>query len=64
MQEIAMPNRKTFDDREKYDHSSHGTTSREKGDLAPASNQVEEDTPKKDPRATDSSRPPVTPRPR
>jgi hypothetical protein len=37
-----MPNRKTFDDREKYDHSSHRTTGREKGDLAPVPNQEEE----------------------
>ena len=37
-----MPNRKTFDDREKYDHSSHRTTGREKGDLAPVPNQAEE----------------------
>jgi hypothetical protein len=37
-----MPNRKTFDDREKYDHSSHRTAGREKGDLAPVPNQEEE----------------------
>jgi hypothetical protein len=36
-----MPNRNTFDDREKYDHSSHRTGGREKGDLAPAPNQEE-----------------------
>jgi hypothetical protein len=29
-----MPNRKTFDDREKYDHSQHSTSTPEKGDLA------------------------------
>jgi hypothetical protein len=38
-----MPNRKTFDDREKYDHSSHRTTGREKGDLAPVPNQEQEE---------------------
>lgn len=27
-----MPNRKTFDEREKLDHSSHSLTRREKGD--------------------------------
>jgi len=31
-----MPNRKTFDERDKYDHSSHPTRNSEKGDLAPA----------------------------
>jgi hypothetical protein len=30
-----MPNRKTFDEREKYDHSAHSTRGAEKGDLAP-----------------------------
>jgi hypothetical protein len=30
-----MPNRKTFNDRDKYDHSSHSTLTSEKGDLAP-----------------------------
>jgi hypothetical protein len=30
-----MPNRKTFDDGEKYDHSGHSTGNDEKGDLAP-----------------------------
>jgi hypothetical protein len=30
-----MPNRKTFNDRDKYDHSSHSTANPEKGDLAP-----------------------------
>jgi hypothetical protein len=30
-----MPNRKTFDERDKYDHSSHSTRNSEKGDLAP-----------------------------
>jgi hypothetical protein len=30
-----MPNRKTFDDRDKYDHSSHSTVNPEKGDLGP-----------------------------
>jgi hypothetical protein len=29
-----MPNRKTFDDREKVDHSGHSTRTAEKGDLA------------------------------
>jgi hypothetical protein len=33
-----MPNRKTFDPREKYDHSSHPTTGPEQGDLASAPN--------------------------
>jgi hypothetical protein len=28
-----MPNRKTFEDAERYDHSSHSTQSAEKGDL-------------------------------
>jgi hypothetical protein len=37
-----MPNRKTFDEHEKYDHSSHRTTGRETGDLAPARDQKEE----------------------
>lgn len=30
-----MPNRKTFDEREKYDHSKHRTSGAEAGDLAP-----------------------------
>lgn len=30
-----MPNRKSFDDREKYDHSAHRTQGAEQGDLAP-----------------------------
>jgi len=29
-----MPNRKTFNERDKYDHSSHSTVKPEKGDLA------------------------------
>jgi hypothetical protein len=33
-----MPNRNTFDDREKYDHSGHRTSGREPGDLAAAPN--------------------------
>jgi hypothetical protein len=35
MAEVFMPNRKTFNDRDKYDHSSHSTLNSEKGDLAP-----------------------------
>jgi len=31
-----MPNRKTFDEREKYDHSQHSLAHREAGDLAAA----------------------------
>jgi len=30
-----MPNRKTFDEREKYDHSAHRPSGAEAGDLAP-----------------------------
>jgi hypothetical protein len=30
-----MPNRKTFDEHEKVDHSGHSTQRRERGDLAP-----------------------------
>jgi hypothetical protein len=56
-----MPNRNTFDDREKYDHSSHRTTGREKGDLAPAPNQVEESPKSKNPRTPDPVRSPNTP---
>jgi hypothetical protein len=29
-----MPNRKTFDERDKYDHIGHSTAKAEKGDLA------------------------------
>jgi hypothetical protein len=29
-----MPNRKTFDSRDRYDHSSHTTSNKEQGDLA------------------------------
>jgi hypothetical protein len=47
-----MPNRNIFDDREKYDHSSHRTGGREKGDLAPAPNS----------RSPDPTRSPITPR--
>jgi hypothetical protein len=36
-----MPNRNTFDDREKYDHSGHRTSGREPGDLAAAPNPKE-----------------------
>jgi hypothetical protein len=56
-----MPNRNTFDDREKYDHSSHRTTGREKGDLAPAPNQVEESPKSKNPPTPDPVRSPNTP---
>ena len=56
-----MPNRNTFDDREKYDHSSHRTTGREKGDLAPAPNQEEESAKNKTPRTQDPVRSPITP---
>ena len=60
-----MPNRNTFDDREKYDHSSHRTTGREKGDLAPAPNQDEEsgnaeDSRTQNPRIPDPARSPIT----
>ncbi len=51
-----MPNRKTFDEREKYDYSSHRTAGREKGDLAPAPNQEEEDKEAKNPRPRDARR--------
>jgi hypothetical protein len=57
-----MPNRNIFDDREKYDHSSHRTTGREKGDLAPAPNQEEESAKNKAPRTPDQARWPITPR--
>jgi hypothetical protein len=57
-----MPNRKTFDDREKYDHSSHRTTGPEKGDLAPAPNQVEESTKTKNPPTPDPVHSPSRPR--
>jgi hypothetical protein len=30
-----MPNRKTFDEKEKYDHSSHSIAHRQAGDLRP-----------------------------
>jgi hypothetical protein len=56
-----MPNRNTFDDREKYDHSGHRTTGREKGDLAPAPNQVEESTKTKHPPTADPVPLPSTP---
>ena len=36
-----MPNRNTFDEREKYDHSGHRISGREPGDLAAAPNQKE-----------------------
>jgi len=29
-----MPNRKTFDEQEKYDHSAHRTSGTERGDLS------------------------------
>jgi hypothetical protein len=32
--EASMPNRKTFNERDKYDHSTHSTVNPEKGDLA------------------------------
>ncbi len=51
-----MPNRKTLDEREKYDHSSHRSAGREKGDLAPAPNQEEEDKEAKNPRPRDARR--------
>jgi hypothetical protein len=57
-----MPNRKTFDDREKYDHSSHRTTGREKGDLAPVPNQEEESAKTKNPRTPNRARSPITQR--
>jgi hypothetical protein len=56
-----MPNRNTFDEREKYDHSSHRTGGREKGDLAPAPNQEERPKAKK-PGTLDPTRSPSTPR--
>jgi hypothetical protein len=59
-----MPNRNTFDDREKYDHSSHRTTGREKGDLAPAPNQDAESAKTKNPRPPDPTRSPNSPRQR
>lgn len=33
-----MPNRKTFDEKEKYDHSGHPLAHRQAGDLKPAVN--------------------------
>lgn len=47
-----MPNRKTFDQRDKYDHSSHSLTRPEKNDLEPdvrdsAKDQAVPRTPKK-----------------
>jgi hypothetical protein len=56
-----MPNRNTFDEREKYDHSSHRTGGREKGDLAPAPNQ-EEGAKAGNPRSPDPTRSTITPR--
>ena len=42
-----MPNRKTFDEREKYDHSAHSTRHREPGDLAsPAGGDSKPDQPR------------------
>jgi hypothetical protein len=40
-----MPNRKTFDEREKVDHSGHSTQRRERGDLASTPNSEPEDGP-------------------
>ena len=40
-----MPNRKTFDEREKVDHSGHSTQRRERGDLAPTPDSEPEDGP-------------------
>jgi hypothetical protein len=40
-----MPNRKTFDEREKVDHSGHSTQRREKGDLAPTPDSEPEEGP-------------------
>jgi hypothetical protein len=57
-----MPNRKTFDDREKYDHSSHRTTGPEQGDLAPVPNQDEESAKNKNSRTADPVRSPIRPR--
>jgi hypothetical protein len=57
-----VPNRETFDDREKYDHSSHPTTRREKGDLAPAPNQGEKNAKTNDARNPDPGRSPDTPK--
>jgi hypothetical protein len=37
-----MPNRKTFDDREKFDHSAHRSTGPEPGDLAATPNSTAE----------------------
>jgi hypothetical protein len=40
-----MPNRKTFDDREKVDHSSHSTQSAERGDLGATPDSPSDDAP-------------------
>jgi hypothetical protein len=40
-----MPNNKTFDESDKYDHSSHSTANREKGDLAPTPDAAANKTP-------------------
>jgi hypothetical protein len=44
-----MPNRKTFDPRERYDHSSHSTANRESGDVAPTPDSTT-DAPQRSPR--------------
>ena len=40
-----MPNRKTFDDCEKVDHSSHSTQSAERGDLGATPDSAPDDAP-------------------
>jgi hypothetical protein len=41
-----MPNRKTFDEREKYDHSQHSTRQAEQGDLAATPTEQKLSSPK------------------
>lgn len=50
-----MPNRNTFDDREKYDHSGHRTSGREPGDLAAAPNPAAAPNQKEKARRTKSN---------
>jgi hypothetical protein len=47
----AMPNRNTFDEQEKYDHSAHHPTEREPGDLAPVPKSKADDEPHRTSRA-------------
>jgi hypothetical protein len=61
-----MPNRKTFDEREKVDHSGHSTQRRERGDLASTPNSEPEDgpltSPNHPPRKGSATPPPQDPK--